>query len=121
MTELSDHPVAVARRAAKTVRAESVRSRGHSHHLYVVLLGGLGAKGDEVGFYVGESRYRPENRFAQHLAGTRASRIVRRKGLRLLPRLTQHLNPLSRAEAKQLEPILAERLREAGLRVHGGH
>ncbi|MFN3371405.1 MAG: hypothetical protein ACK4Z0_07750 [Sphingomonadaceae bacterium] len=86
-----------------------------------MLLGGFGGTGDEVGFYVGESGYRPENRFAQHLAGTRASRVVRRRGVRLLPRLTRHLNPLSRAEAKRLEPILAERLREAGLRVYGGH
>jgi hypothetical protein len=70
--------------------------------------------------YVGESRYRPENRFAQHRAGLRAARTAGRM-VALLPSLTAHLNPLSRAEAKALERTLADALRAAGLRVSGGH
>ena len=118
---LSNHPVAVARRVARTLRANSRGCRGHSHHVYVVLLEGLGPDGNQPGFYVGESRYRPENRFWQHMNGVRASRVVKRYGSRLLPKVVKHLNPLSRAEAKQLERELAERLRAAGLTVRGGH
>ncbi len=117
----SNHPVAIARRVARTIRAQTQGQPGHSHHLYVVLLEGFGRNGDELGFYVGETRYRPENRFSQHRQGIRASGVVQRRGTRLLPKLVKHLNPLSRAEAKRLERELAERLKAAGLRVRGGH
>jgi hypothetical protein len=117
----SDHPVAVARRAARAVRAVTRGKPGQTHNLYVVLLTGLGPDGRGTGFYVGETAHDPAHRFRQHLAGIRASRIVRHHGTRLLPRLTAHLNPLSRAEAKKLEPVLAARLRTAGLVVKGGH
>ncbi|MFQ3595329.1 MAG: hypothetical protein SNJ63_04400 [Sphingomonadaceae bacterium] len=117
----SNHPVAIARKVARTVRAETHRLPGHSHHLYVVLCEGFGSDGQDVAFYVGETRYRPERRFQQHKDGIRASGVVRRRGVRLLPRLVQHLNPLSRREAKRLERELADRLRGAGLIVRGGH
>jgi hypothetical protein len=105
-------------RAREAARAVTRSTRG-THHLYVALVDGY-ARGGRFGVYVGESRYRPENRFAQHRAGLRAARTAGRM-VALLPSLTAHLNPLSRAEAKALERELADALRAAGLRVSGGH
>ena len=36
----------------------------------------------------------PEERFANHKAGTKAAWVVKRYGLRLLPELYAHLNPM---------------------------
>ncbi len=96
------------------------KTTGGNHHLYVVLLDGYAA-GSRYGLYVGESRYTPERRFENHKSGKHASRHVQRKGVRLLPELYRHLNPLSRAEAKALEPQLAAVFREMGIRTEGGH
>jgi hypothetical protein len=109
-----------ARRAARRIRAQSAGSENARHHIYVILLE------DETrihphGLYVGQSFYRPEVRFEQHLAGHRASRIVRRCGLRLLPKLYRHLNPLVQHEALEIEGALAEALREVVPWVEGGH
>ena len=104
-----------ARRAARGLRRET---RG-THHLYVTVVDGY-VRGGRYGVYVGESRYRPENRLAQHRAGVRAAKVGHRM-VALLPSLVAHLNPLGREEAKTLEAVLARVLREAGLRVEGGH
>ena len=59
---------------------------------------------------------------AQHKTGYKASRQVNRFGVRLLPEVVEHLNPLRRWEAIELEAALAEVFREAGLPwVEGGH
>ncbi len=105
-----------AREASLKIR----KTTGGNHHLYVVLLDGYVA-GSRYGLYVGESRYTPERRFANHKSGEHASRHVLRKGVCLLPELYRHLNPLSRAEAKALEPPLAADFREIGIRTEGGH
>jgi hypothetical protein len=47
---------------------------------------------------------------------------VNRFGVRLLPELVTHLNPLKRWEAIELEAALATELSRAGLEwVEGGH
>ena len=63
----------------------------------------------------------PEERFANHKAGTKAAAVVRRYGLRLLPELYEHLNPMPYEAAAQMEKDLAEDLRRAGYTVTGGH
>jgi hypothetical protein len=63
----------------------------------------------------------PEERFANHKAGTKAVAVVKRYGLRLLPELYAHLNPMPFEEAAQMERDLAEDLRRAGYTVTGGH
>lgn len=73
------------------------------------------------GVYIGESRYTPEKRLAQHCAGIRASGVVQRRGVALLPSLVEHLNPLSRKEAKELEVAMAQALKAAGIETRGGH
>jgi hypothetical protein len=63
----------------------------------------------------------PEERFANHKQGIKASAAVQRHGLRLLPELYAHLNPMPYAAAVQMEQDLAEDLRRAGYTVTGGH
>ena len=47
--------------------------------------------------------------------------LVKRFGVRLLPELYAHLNPMPFQAAAQMEKDLAEDLRRAGYTVTGGH
>ena len=71
--------------------------------------------------YVGMTGLTPEEHFANHQAGTKAAVVVKRYGLRLLPELYEHLNPMPYEAAAQMEKDLAEDLRRAGYTVTGGH
>jgi hypothetical protein len=72
--------------------------------------------------YVGETADTPEERFAEHLRGHKASRVVKRYGVRLRPDIYR-LFPLARTreESRRLEARVAERLRLQGYVVFGGH
>lgn len=106
---------------------------GHHHHVYVVLLDPAVARVRKVRaanpnrdpkkpcVYVGMTGLAPEERFANHKAGTKAAWVVKRYGLRLLPELYEHLNPMPFEAAVQMEKDLAEDLRRAGHTVTGGH
>ena len=63
----------------------------------------------------------PKEHFANHKAGIKAASVVKRYGLRLLPELFEHLNPMPFEAAAQMEMDLAEDLRRAGYTVTGGH
>jgi hypothetical protein len=63
----------------------------------------------------------PEQRFKNHEQGIKAARVVRRFGVRLVPKLYAHLNPMSSAKAVTMEGALAESLRRRGYVVYGGH
>jgi len=63
----------------------------------------------------------PEERFVNHKQGRKAARIVKRHGVRLVPRLYEHLNPMTYSKAKDMEVALAESLRKLGFLVYGGH
>jgi hypothetical protein len=92
---------------------------GH-HHVYVVYL--RNPKGDgKAGYYVGMTGLTPEERFENHKSGVKAARVVRKYGERLVPRLYQHLNPMSFEKAQAMEVILADSLRKRGFVVFGGH
>jgi hypothetical protein len=93
-------PVEWLRKAELVAKAHRKVGKGN-HHIYVVLLKGFAAN-SRYGVYVGESRYLPAKRFAQHKSGIRAAGSVKRKGVCLLPSLYRHLNPLPKTEAKQL-------------------
>ena len=105
----------------------------HHHNVYVVLLDAAVGKVRKVGaanpgrvrkkpcVYVGMTGLTPEERFANHKAGTKAAWVVKRYGLRLLPELYEHLNPMPYQAAAQMEQDLAEDLRGAGYTVTGGH
>ena len=92
---------------------------GH-HSVYVVYL--RNPKGDgKAGYYVGMTGLSADQRFFNHKHGIKAARIVRRHGVRLVPRLYRHLNPMSYARAKEMEAALADSLRKRGYVVFGGH
>jgi predicted GIY-YIG superfamily endonuclease len=113
--------MAAARRAARTLRATTAGARGAGHSVYVILLKDHRRMG-RWGLYVGETSRDPDLRFDQHKSGYKASGAARRFGVRLLPELVEHLNPLRRWEAIDLEPALAEAFRDAGVPwVEGGH
>ena len=73
--------------------------------------------------YVGETSQRPEERFAEHLAGGFTSvRAVRNHGIRLRPRLYRNWGPYETREAsRDAEARLAKKLRKRGFCVRGGH
>jgi hypothetical protein len=71
--------------------------------------------------YVGMSGLPPEPRFENHKKGIKGAWVVRRYGVRLLPELYAHLNPMPYDAEAQTEKDLADDLRRAGYTVTGGH
>lgn len=102
-------------------RDDHAKTRPSGHHsVYVVYL--RNPRGDgKAGYYVGMTGLTPEQRLANHKAGIRAARVVRRFGERLVPRLYEHLNPMPFEKAVVMEVQLAESLRKRGFQVFGGH
>jgi predicted GIY-YIG superfamily endonuclease len=101
------------------VAKRSSRPPGH-HSVYVVYL--KNPKGDgKAGYYVGMTGLKPDQRFQNHKSGVKAARVVRKHGVRLVPRLYAHLNPMPYEKAKAMEVALAESLRKRGYQVFGGH
>ena len=103
------------------------------HNVYVVLLDPAVGKLRKVRaenpnrdskkqcVYVGMTGLTPEERFDNHKAGIKDSPLVKRYGVRLLPELFSHLNPMPFEAAAQMEMDLAEDLRREGYTVTGGH
>jgi hypothetical protein len=119
------------RRTLQRVRAEFQAT--HHHNVYVVLLSPAVGKFRKVRaenpsrdpgkpcVYVGMTGLAPEERFANHKTGLKDAWVVKRYGLRLLPELYAHLNPMPFEAAAQMEQDLAEDLRQSGYTVTGGH
>lgn len=106
---------------ARSFRATTVRERGASHSVYIILLHDP-ARNGRWGLYVGQTSRDPDWRFDQHKTGYKASGAVRRFGVRLLPNLADHLNPMKRWESLDLEAALADGFRGAGIQwIEGGH
>jgi hypothetical protein len=105
----------------------------HHHNVYVVLLNPAVGKLRKIQalnpkraarkpcVYVGLTGLAPEARFANHKAGIKSSSLVRRYGVKLLPELYAHLNPMPYEAAAQMEMDLTDDLRRAGYTVVGGH
>jgi len=122
---------AMKRRTFKQLRPK--RQPELHHSVYVVLLTPAAARLGNVRagnpkrdrqkpcVYVGMTGLTPEERFANHQAGIKAASLVKRYGIRLLPELYAHLNPMPYEAALQMEQDLAEDLRRAGYTVTGGH
>jgi predicted GIY-YIG superfamily endonuclease len=70
--------------------------------------------------YVGMTGLAVEERFANHKAGYKSNRYVRRYGLRLLPELYACFNPMPYEAARQMEMDLADELQEKGYAVWQG-
>lgn len=119
------------RRTFRRLRAS--QQPEHHHHVYVVLLAPAVARLRKVratnpnrdpkkpAVYVGMTGLQPEERFANHKAGIKCAAVVKRYGVRLLPELFLHLNPMPFDAATEMERDLAEDLRQQGYTVTGGH
>jgi hypothetical protein len=70
--------------------------------------------------YVGMTGLPIDHRFENHKNGYKAARLVRKYGVRLMPELFAHLNPMPFEAAAQMEKDLAEDLRNEGYTVTGG-
>ena len=114
------------RRTLRTLRADRTE---HHHNVYVVLLAPAARRLAAVRaanpnrrrgkpcVYVGMSGLTPEERFTNHKQGIKAAAVVQRYGIRLLPELYAHLNPMPYEAAREMEVELAIGLREAGYGV----
>jgi hypothetical protein len=119
------------RRTLKQLRSK-LESLDH-HNVYVVQLDSAVGKIRKVRaanpkrdpkkpcVYVGMTGLTPEERFANHKSGIKDASLVKRYGIRLLPELYEHLNPMPFEAAAQMEMDLAEDLRRVGYTVTGGH
>ena len=100
-------------------KATRLLDRRH-HHVYVVFLRNPNGDG-KAGYYVGMTGLTPEQRFENHKNGIKAASVVKKYGERLVPKLYEHLNPMTYGAAKVMEVELAEELRKRGFVVFGGH
>lgn len=119
------------RRTYRQLRA-TTHSEDH-HHVYVVLLDPAVGRfrkvraenpsrdPDKPCVYVGMTGLTPEERFSNHKSGIKDASLVTKFGIRLLPELYDHLNPMPFEAAAQMEVDLAEDLRREGYTVTGGH
>jgi hypothetical protein len=104
----------------------------HAHHnLYVVELksqvfswerkfleANLGyIPGAKPCVYVGMTGLTPEERLQDHRSGNHSARFVKKYGVRLLPELYKHFNPMPYELAAVMEGELARQLREQGYGV----
>jgi hypothetical protein len=102
------------------------------HNVYVVLLSQRALKDSSIlrrnpnrdlskpAVYVGMTGLPVDHRFENHKNGYKSARLVRKYGVRLLPELYEHLNPMPYEHAVQMEKDLAEDLRTQGYAVCGG-
>ena len=72
------------------------------------------SKNHKTPLYVGMTGVPVEQRFQNHMSGYKSSRYVQKYGVRLLPDLYEHLNPMMFEEAVEMEKECAERLRKVG-------
>jgi hypothetical protein len=102
------------------------------HSVYVVLLSEAALKDLSIlrrnpardpskpAVYVGMTGLPVDHRFENHKNGYKSARLVRKYGVRLLPELFEHLNPMPYEHAVQMEKDLADDLRAQGYAVCGG-
>ena len=122
----------VARRMKRKKLALQKEHAFH-HNVYVILLSDAVAKHPSIlrlnpkrdplkpCVYVGMTGIPVDHRFENHRNGYKSSWVVRKYGVRLMPELYEHLNPMPFEAAVQMELELAEDLRAAGYTVTGGH
>jgi hypothetical protein len=70
--------------------------------------------------YVGMTGLPVDHRFENHRNGYKSARVVQKHGVKLLPELFHHLNPMPYEAAAQMEKDLTEDLRASGYTVFGG-
>jgi len=117
----------------KKKRRTPQKEQTFHHNVYVILLDDVVAKHPSVSrlnprrdplkpcIYVGMTGIPVDHRLENHKNGYKSAWVVRKYGVRLLPELYEHLNPMPFEAAVQMEAELAEDLRAAGYTVTGGH
>jgi predicted GIY-YIG superfamily endonuclease len=102
------------------------------HNVYVILLSKAALKDLSIlrhnpardqsnpAVYVGMTGLPVNHRFENHKNGYKSARLVRKYGVRLLPELFEHLNPMPYEHAVQMEKDLADDLRAQSYAVCGG-
>ena len=121
------------RRRTRRLRAKLKSREPEFHHnVYVVLLSKRALKDWSIlrrnpnrdpskpAIYVGLTGLPVDHRFENHKNGYKSARLVRKYGVRLLPELFEHLNPMPYEHAVQMEKDVAEDLRGQGYAVCGG-
>lgn len=123
----------MARLRSKRKILRANRPAQFHHHVYVILLDPATSRHPSIlrlnpkrdpgkpCVYVGMSGLPPEHRFENHKNGYKAAWVVEKYGVRLMPELYEHLNPMPYEAALQMELELAEDLRNEGYTVTGGH
>jgi hypothetical protein len=118
-------------RGRKRRRLRSAEPEFH-HNVYVVLLSKAALKDRSIlrhnperdsskpAVYVGMTGLPVDHRFENHKNGYKSARLVRKYGVRLLPEMYEHLNPMPYEHAVQMEKDLADDLRVQGYAVAGG-
>ena len=119
-------------RKRRKPRLRSVAEKQFHHSVYVILLSDQALKESSIlrlnpkrkptkpCVYVGMTGLPVDHRFENHKNGYKAARLVRKYGIRLMPELYEHLNPMPFEGAAQMEKDLAEDLRNEGYTVTGG-
>jgi hypothetical protein len=109
------------------------KEKAFHHNVYVILLRDAVAKHPSIlrlnpkrdplepCVYVGMTELPIDHRFQNHKNDYKSAWVVRKYGVRLMPELFEHLNPMPFEAAAQMELELAEDLRSAGYTVTGGH
>jgi hypothetical protein len=67
--------------------------------------------------YVGMTGLPVEERFQNHLRGYKSRGFAHKHGIKLLPKLYEHLNPMTFEDAKMTEKLLADALKKQGYPV----
>lgn len=112
---------AAAKKVCRGFSAKTNKKPGVQNRVYIVLLRGVSSRRAGYALYVGRTSRKPDVRFQQHKDGYKASKYVKKYGVRLLPELFEHLNPMSNTESIELEANIATALKQAGVPTYGGH
>src|SRR5690242_20112363 len=110
------------KKALLRIRPKDAVENAHHHSVYVVLLDDAVAKhrfvlrlnpkrnANKPCVYVGMTGLPVEHRFENHRNGYKSARVVEKYGVKLLPELFAHLNPMPFEAAAQMEKDLTEDL-----------
>ncbi len=131
--ESACNPPALLAISRRTFPAKPMADAESFHHnVYVILLDPAVASHPSVlrvnpnrdpskpCVYVGMTGLPVEHRMENHLNGYKSAWTVKKYGIRLMPELFEHLNPMPYDAAAQMEKDLTEDLRAEGYTVTGG-
>ena len=116
----------------RTKRPRQLKEQTFHHNVYVILLDDAVAEHPSIlrlnprrdprkpCVYVGMTGLPVDHRFENHKHGYKSAWVARKYGVRLMPELYEHLNPMPFEAAAQMEKELAEDLRAEGYTVTGG-